>query len=300
MAITVVLAIAFVILAPVAGCFLAGADRILSARMQGRQGPSVFQPYWDVRKLLEKDTGKEDPLMTCLVVLALACALLAGIVFFTGGNFLLCVFIITLSSLFFILASYLSPSPMAQTGAAREVLQVMCYEPMVLFVAVGLYLTTLGIQGQGSFDVRALTAGPTPLVVCQPLIFAGLLFVLTIKLRKSPFDLSMAHHAHQEIVRGTTTEMSGRTLAVVEVTHWVENVLFLGWVGMFFISSNPLSFLLALVVVAVVWFAEIWIDNNFARVKWQVMLKGSWLVALVASVVNFSLFYFMSSGVIVF
>lgn len=134
----------------------------------------------------------------------------------------------------------------------------------------------------------------------MPLIFLGLLFVLTIKLRKSPFDLSMAHHAHQELVRGATTEMSGRVLAIVEVTHWYENVLFLGWVGMFFINANPLSILLAIVVVAIVWFIEILIDNNFARVKWQVMLKGAWGVALVASIVNFSLFYYLSSGVIIF
>ena len=300
MALTIVAVCAFVILAPVLGCLLAGADRIITARMQGRRGPVLLQPYYDVRKLIEKDTGRLDPMATCLVALALLAAIVAGCVFFCGGNFLLCVFIITLSSLFFILACYLSPSPMAQTGAQREILQVMCYEPMVLFVGVALYLTTSATLGQGSFNVSSLFAGDATLAVCQPLIFCGLLFVLTIKLRKSPFDLSMAHHAHQELVRGATTEMSGRTLAIVEVTHWYENVLFLGWVGMFFVNSNPLSILLAVVVVAIVWFAEILIDNNFARVKWQVMLKGSWGVALVASIVNFSLFYYLNSGVIIF
>lgn len=300
MALIIVVAVAFVVLAPVLGCFLAGADRIVTARMQGRRGPSILQPYYDVRKLLEKDPGRTDPMATCLVALALVFAVVAGAVFFCGGNFLLCVFIITLSSLFFILACYLSPSPMAQAGAQREILQVMCYEPMVLFVGVALYLTTQASTGTGSFQVSSLLSGDATLAVFMPLIFLGFLFVLTIKLRKSPFDLSMAHHAHQELVRGTTTEMSGRTLAIVEVTHWYENILFLGWVGMFFINSNPLSILLAVVVVAIVWFAEIWVDNNFARVKWQVMLKGSWGVALVASIVNFSLFYYLSSGVLIF
>ena len=286
MALTIVAVCAFIILAPVLGCLLAGADRIITARMQGRRGPVLLQPYYDVRKLLEKDTSRLDPVMTCLVVLALLAAIVAGAVFFCGGNFLLCVFLITLSSLFFILACYLSPSPMAQTGAQREILQVMSYEPMVLFVGVALYLTTSATQGKGSFDVSSLFAGDATLAVCMPLIFLGL--------------LSMAHHAHQELVRGATTEMSGRVLAIVEVTHWYENVLFLGWVGMFFINANPLSILLAIVVVAIVWFIEILIDNNFARVKWQVMLKGAWGVALVASIVNFSLFYYLSSGVIIF
>ena len=51
--------------------------------------------------------------------------------------------------------------------------------------------------------------------------------------------------------------------------HWCENVLFLGWIGMFFLWANPVSVLVAIVLVLLVYFLEIWIDNNFARVKWQ-------------------------------
>ena len=75
--------------------------------------------------------------------------------------------------------------------------------------------------------------------------------------------------------------MSGKTLAKVEVMHWCETVLFLGWTGMFFVWGNPVSILLAIVVALLAWFFEIWIDNNFARVKWQAMLKWAWVVALV-------------------
>ena len=288
-----VLAVLFVVLGGALGCLLQGADRIVSARMQGRKGPSIWQPYYDVRKLLEKDPAGSAHATTMLCGQSLLCAVVAGAAFFAGGNFLLVVFMITLSSLLFVLASYTSPSPFAQIGAQREVLQVMAYEPMVLFVAVGIYLAS------GSFEVSALFDRNVALVVLQPLIFLGFLFVLTIKLRKSPFDLSVAHHAHQELVRGATTEMSGRTLALVEVTHWYENVLFLGWVGMFVVTANPLSVVLAVVVALVVWLLEIWIDNNFARVKWQVMLKGAWGVALVASVVNFAVFYFVENGGVV-
>ena len=83
-----------------------------------------------------------------------------------------------------------------------------------------------------------------------------------------------------------TTEMSGPTLGLVEIMHWCETVLFLGWTGLFFLWGNPASWILALVVVALVFFAEIYIDNNFARVKWQFMLKSSWLVALLGGGIN--------------
>ena len=47
--------LAFAIAAPVLGCLLAGLDRKITARMQGRVGPPLLQPYYDVRKLIEKD-----------------------------------------------------------------------------------------------------------------------------------------------------------------------------------------------------------------------------------------------------
>ncbi|MCI8451129.1 respiratory chain complex I subunit 1 family protein [Enterorhabdus sp. P55] len=285
--ITVIGTILFGLIAPVVGCLLAGLDRIISARMQGRVGPPLLQPYYDVRKLFEKESVAVNSVERTYVACALLFACVAGGVFFTGGNLLMCVFVITLSSLFFIMAAYSSRSPYAEVGAARETLQVMAYEPMVLLLAVGFYMAA------GTFNVGDVLSLDVPIIATIWLVFLGLLFILTIKLRKSPFDLSMSHHAHQEIVRGMTTEMSGPTLGLVEIMHWCENVLFLGWIGMFFVWGNPLSLILAVVVVLAVYFLEIWIDNNFARVKWQFMLKSAWAVALVAGGVNIAFLAFM-------
>lgn len=277
----------FAIVAPILGCLLAGLDRIISARMQGRVGPPLLQPYYDVRKLFEKENASVNSVEWTYVVASFVFACLAGGIFFSGGNLLMCVFVITLSSLFFIVAAYSSRSPYAEIGAHRETLQVMSYEPMVLLMAVAFFMAS------GSFDVKAVFDQELPVITTIWLAFLGLLFILTIKLRKSPFDLSMSHHAHQELVRGVTTEMSGRTLGLVEVMHWCENILFMGWVGMFFVWANPLSLILAVVVILAVYFLEIWIDNNFARVKWQFMLKGAWLVALLAGGLNIAILAFL-------
>ncbi len=272
--------VAFAIVAPIVGCLLAGLDRIISARMQGRVGPPLLQPYYDVRKLMEKDdvtvSGVDGVYMTC----ALVFTAFAGGIFFSGGNLLMSAFIITMASLFFIMAAYSSRSPYAELGAGRETLQVMSYEPMVLLMAVCFYMAA------GSFNVADAFLLDKPVITIIWPAFLGFLFILTIKLRKSPFDIAMSHHAHQELVKGTTTEMSGKTLAKVEVMHWCETVLFLGWTGMFFLWMNPVSFVIAVVVALAAWFFEIWVDNNFARVKWQAMLKSAWLVALVAGGFN--------------
>ncbi len=285
--VTLIGSVAFAILAPIVGCLLAGIDRVISARMQGRVGPPLLQPYYDVRKLFGKERVSVSSTEGAYVICALVFACIAGGIFFTGGNLLMCVFVITLSSLFFIIAAYASRSPYAEVGAARETLQVMSYEPMVLFLAVGFFMAV------GTFNVSGVFALDVPPIASIWVIFLGLLFVLTIKLRKSPFDLSMSHHAHQELVRGVTTEMSGPTLALVEIMHWCENVLFLGWVGLFFVWGNPISIVIAVVVALLVYFLEIFIDNNFARVKWQFMFKSAWAVSLVAGCVNIAVLAFL-------
>ena len=279
--------VAFAVLGPVVGCLLSGLDRKISARRQGRVGPPLLQPYYDVRKLMGKERVSVNASEGVYVACALLFAILAGGIFFSGGNLLMCVFVVTLSSLFFIVAAYSTRSPYAELGAARETLQVMAYEPMVLFMAVAFFLAA------GTFDVAGVFALDAPVVTTIWLAFLGFLFVLTVKLRKSPFDLSMSHHAHQEIVRGITTEMSGPALAKVEVMHWCENVLFLGWVGLFFVWGNPASVALGVVAALLAYFLEIWIDNNFARVKWQALLKSAWAVALVAGGVNVAVLAFL-------
>ena len=281
--ITIIGSVVFAVIAPIVGCLLAGLERKISAHMQGRVGPPILQPYYDVRKLLGKQqvsvSGVDSLYMTC----ALVFTAVAGGIFFTGGSILMSAFVITMASLLFIMAAASSRSPYAEVGSAREILQVMSYEPMVLLMAVAFMLAVGTSYVSGVFELAV------PPIATAWIAFIGLLFVLTIKLRKSPFDLSYSHHAHQDLVKGITTEMSGPTLAKVEIMHWAESVLFLGWVGMFFVWGNPLSIILGIVVALAAWFLEIWIDNNFARMKWQAMLKSAWIVALVCGGVNIAL-----------
>jgi formate hydrogenlyase subunit 4 len=158
---------------------------------------------------------------------------------------------------------------------------MMAYEPMVILVAVGMYQVT------GSFKVAEIAQYHAPLILYLPGVFAGFLYILTIKFRKSPFDLAISHHAHQEIVRGLTTEFSGPALAVIEVTHWYENVLLIGMVYLFF-AANPW---VGLVLSLGTYFFEIFIDNNYARFKWQLTLFSSWLFTAVAGVSNIIVLY---------
>ena len=50
------LILAFIIIAPLIGGLLEGFDRVITARMQGRQGPPLLQPFYDLYKLLNKQS----------------------------------------------------------------------------------------------------------------------------------------------------------------------------------------------------------------------------------------------------
>jgi ech hydrogenase subunit B len=276
-------AVIAVVAAPLLGGLLAGVDRRISARMQSRRGPPILQPFYDVLKLFRKENIVVRRSQNFYVYFFLFFMAFTAALFFSGGDMLLTIFALTLAGIFLVLGAYKASSPYSFIGAERELLMMMAYEPMVLLTAVGMYLVTR------SFIVGEIARYPQLLVRTLPGLFIGFVFILIFKLRKSPFDISASHHAHQEIVSGVTTEFSGRTLAFIEIAHWYETVVVLGMVALFF-ASVPW---LAAVAAAGVYFLMILVDNVFARVKWQLALASGWIVAGTLGVGNILVVYFL-------
>ncbi len=273
-------ALIYILLAPLIGGTLAGLDRIISARMQGRQGPPLFQPFYDVFKLLNKQTTVVNSIQVLFVTGYLIMTIFTGALFFAGGDMLLVFFALSMSEVVMVMAAFSTNGPYSIMGAQRELLQMMCYEPMTLLVAIGFY------YANGSFMVDDLIQAKIPAIAQIPGFFIGFVFILIIKLRKSPFDLSTSHHMHQEMVKGLTTDLSGNNLAFVEIAEWYDLVLMMGIVGMFFIIANPISRLWAILACSVVFFLETLIDNLFPRVKYITMLKVTWSVILIFAGTN--------------
>lgn len=273
--------ILYFVLAPFIGGLLEGFERKISARMQGRTGPSVWQPFYDVKKLLCKElfvvNNLQGVLVMCYFVIIVAC----GVMFYAGLDLLMIFFVLTTAGIFLVLAGSCTNSPYSSLGAQREIMQMMAYEPMVLLTAVGFYMAT------GTFKVSQIVHGETMAVCYLPGVLVAFLFILTIKMRKSPFDLSTSHHAHQEMVKGVTTEIVGKYLAVIEIAEWYENVFLLSIIGLFFVKGTSIAGIICSIVGALVaWFIEILIDNTSARVTWKIMLRSAWAVTLVFGGLN--------------
>ena len=276
----IVFVLAYLILAPFLGALLDGVDRIISARMQRRKGPSLLQPFYDLGKLFSKEMIAVNNVQLLLNLSYLVILMIAGCMLFYGADLLMVLFILSTADMFLIMAASSDSSPYANMGASREILQMMAYEPLTLLIAVGFYLTT------GSFQVSDIIRADTSAVLWMPGLLVGFMFTAAIKFRKSPFDLSTSHHAHQEMVKGLTTEMSGTTLAIMNIAEYYEMVLLLGIFCLFFINSTWWSWIVAVLICAVIFFMETLWDNISARVKWKMLLYSCWVVTLVAGGVN--------------
>ena len=282
----IIAVIAYLVLAPFVGCLLDGLDRKITARMQGRQGPKVMQPWWDFQKLLGKEKIKVNDSQAFLVASFMVFVVLAGALFFSGSDLLLVFFSLTTAEMFLILAASTTSSPFSAMGVNRELVQMASYEPMVLLTAVGFYLAC------GTFNVGEIAvAGGLPAICKLPGFFIGFVFILTIKMRKSPFDVSTSHHAHQETVKGITTEMSGSVLACETIADWYEHVMLMGIIALFCLNGTVWSIVLAVVVALLVYFLEVLIDNTSARVRWQTMFKLAWGVTIFCGGINLLLLH---------
>ena len=150
MKIMIISVIAYLVLAPLVGGFLAGIDRKISAHMQSRVGPPIRQPFYDVFKLTEKEDITVNNVQDFYVLCFLIFTIVTGCLFFAGQSLLLIFFTETTAGAFLAVAAYSSNSPYAEAGAQRELLQDMACEPMILLVAVALYMST------GTFQVSKI------------------------------------------------------------------------------------------------------------------------------------------------
>lgn len=269
------------IIAPIVGCFFAGVDRKLSAKLQGRVGPKLRQPWYDFRKLMSKENLVVNKYQNLYILFYLMFIIVSLIMLVLEMDLLMIIFVYTIANVALILAAMSTGSPYSRIGAAREAISMLAYEPILVFFIVGMYMLT------GSFKISQLNGANAPLILYLPLVFISMLFIMSIKFKKSPFDFSSSHHAHQELVKGMFTDFSGPTMGIIEFAHWYEYVFLSGLMFIFWKQN----FILGTILSLFTFFFVIIIDNITARLSWEWMLKVTWTVIVGLSVVNILFLY---------
>ena len=262
-----------VLFSPIIGGLLYGFERIIKARMQRRLGPPLLQPFFDFLKLADKRKMIVHSTHAFLGIMHFVSLWFALAFLLLGGDLILVIFLHLLSTSLLILAGYSTRSIFSHLGANRTAISILCYEPVLILIAVSVFMLT------GSFEVASVFSYDEPLLFKMPLAFIALLLILPIKLKKSPFDVA---EAHQEITGGVELEFSGIFYEAVYTAKWLDYVFCYTLVYLFG-ANNPL------VGMGLVLFVFLYLnalDNSTARVNYKQMLRFSLMVALPIAFIN--------------
>jgi len=212
------------------GLITSWIDRKVTARVQYRVGPPFLQPFYDIVKLLGKETvipeGVSKVTFLIAPVIGLAGVITASTLFWVNqffaegflGDWIVAIYLLTIPSLSLILAGFASGNPLASLGASREMKLVIAYElPFILVALVPVISANsirLGdiINSQAGGVFAGNLSGILALIVAIMCVQAKLAFV--------PFDIP---EAETEIVEGPIVEYSGPGLAIFKL---MKNMLF--------------------------------------------------------------------------
>ena len=297
----------------VIGILLAGIDRKLVARMQNRVGPPLLQPLYDVLKCWGKETIVPRharrglflyaPLVgfAALITTALFIPVMSYTAYSTGGDLVVILYLLTLTSVTMMVGAAASGSPFAGVGLSREMVAMISYElPLVLvLLAVGK------VAGEGSalgctFSLQTIMdwqAANGPILFHWSMIPAAIAMLLVIpcEIGAHPFDVA---EAETEICEGMLAEYSGRPLAVFKLSHCVKMyvmtalfcAMFLGGLSTGIVA---LDVVIVIALCTVVTFVSMTVPHAVcARLKVEQVFKFYWTVVAGLAAISAILVWF--------
>lgn len=252
------------------GLLFTGADRIAVARMQGRIGPPLLQPFYDLAKLREKEetvpAGAVGWLFrACPAVAAAAALSLCAFVplfgfrappcpFAWSGDIVFALYLLLVPGTAMVVGGFASASPYAAIGAQREMVTMASYElPLATAVmAFAWRLAHAGVPEPLAFASFAETpvwslVGPLG-AVGGLLLAAAVAAVVPGELGRIPFD---SPEAETELAGGLLVEYGGASLGLFHIAMAVKTVAFAAMAVAVFCPENfglwaPLAFFLKL------------------------------------------------------
>ena len=261
-----------ILLAPVFGGVLYGFERVVRARMQNRKGPPVLQPFYDMYKLIDKRAFIIHPFHTILGIMHFITLWVVVGLTIMGSNLLYIIFLHLLATLFIIIAGFSVKSVFSHIGSNRELLAMLTYEPIFVFIATGFYILN------GNYEISIIRANP-PELFTLALLFMAFLLIMPLKLKKSPFD---ACEAHQEIVGGVEIEYSGVFFEFLYMAKWLEYVFV--YLLLFLFAGN--SIVLAIILGSLAFLLINLVDNSTARVNISQTVKIILSIGMILSIIN--------------
>lgn len=225
------------VLVPVVSPLCVGLIRKFKAKMQNRQGASVFQPYNDVWKLLHKDeiVSKDASwifLTAPVIVFAVTLIVGASIPIFTAflnntltSDMLVIVYTLAIGTFFLALAGMDTGGAFGGFGSSREMTMSALAEGGFIFSFLTLALVngTTNLMEMANASVFAHEQHLLSLILAS----AGFFIVLLAETARFPFDNPSTHLELTMIHEAMILEYSGKRLALMEWASANKLVIFI-------------------------------------------------------------------------
>ncbi|MEJ2647642.1 MAG: NADH-quinone oxidoreductase subunit H [Sedimentisphaerales bacterium] len=249
--------------------------RKVSALVQWRVGPPLFQPAYDVMKLMGKEILIPEeanrsvfmmaPLVGVVGVLLLSLILWNALVAKESfmGDSIVAIYLMVLPSLALILGGSASASPHASVGTAREMKLVIGYElPLVLAFIVVL------IKTGGQLSLITISQAVPVLSISGMLAFIVALLCVQAKLGFVPFDIA---EAETELGSGVLMEYSGALLALWKVMQAVMLVALPFFLMVLFLGGDGTNYLTGVGGIAAVVLLAVFAVGRFMSGRSKLM-----------------------------
>lgn len=280
----------------VVGILASWIDRKVTARVQWRVGPPLLQPFYDIVKLLGKETivpqGSKfiflfAPLFGMSAAIIVSTLLWNTILDPSAtflGDIIVVLYLLIIPAIAVIIGGFASKNPLASLGASREMKLVLAYElPFILTLIVPI-IKAGSIKLGDIISNGMILQSPSGIIA---IIVAVL--CMQAKLGLVPFDMA---EAETEISAGAYIEYSGTSLAIFRLTRYMmlfimPMVLVTAFMGGIYTFASVSKYVILLVLI-------ILIRNTNPRVRIDQAVRFFWgpMTILAVTAIVLALFGF--------
>jgi formate hydrogenlyase subunit 4 len=224
---------------------LTGLVRKVKARLQRRRGPSLIQPYRDLRRLLGKEVVLADnaswlfrvaPYMifaVTWVAAALVPTFHTGLIFSWSGDLIAIIALLGSARFMQALAGMDIGTSFGGIGSSREVMIASLAEPAMLMIVLSVAI----IAGSTQLSTIAafMASSAVGLRVSLALALVAFVIVALAENARLPVDNPATHLELTMVHEAMVLEYSGRHLAMIELASSLKLLLYISAIACIFV-----------------------------------------------------------------
>ena len=224
---------------------LTGFVRKIKARLLRKQGPSVFQPYRDLLRLVRKESVLAEnaswlfraaPYLIFAgiwVAAALVPMFATGLIFSGSADLIAIVALLGSARFFLALAGLDVGTSFGGIGSSREVLFASLAEPAMIMIVFTVSL--LARSTELSTIAQFMLSPSVGLRVSLGLALVALMIVALAENARIPVDNPATHLELTMVHEAMVLEYSGRHLAMIEIASYLQLLVYLSLLGCVFV-----------------------------------------------------------------